>query len=100
MEKKTTYSDLMRKLNTGPKDSADRVDPVYHFIGDEDFLKDESWRKIVSMLVPDELKSFNLDLMYGNETSADQLVNAVFTYIKIFCLGMVDDNCGCRLLRH
>ena len=68
----------MRKLNTGPKDSADRVDPVYHFIGDEDFLKDESWRKIVSMLVPDELKSFNLDLMYGNETSADQLVNAVF----------------------
>jgi DNA polymerase-3 subunit delta len=78
MEKKNTYHDLMRKLGTGSNDPAERVDPVYHFTGEEDFLKDESWRKIVSLLVPDELKSFNLDLMYGGETSADQLANAVF----------------------
>lgn len=78
MEKKTTYSDLMRKLNTGSKDPADRVDSVYHFTGEEDFLKEEAWRKIVSLLVPDDLRSFNLDLMYGNETSADELANVVF----------------------
>ena len=67
----------MRKLDTGAKGPAERVDPVYHFTGEEDYLKDEAWKKIVSLLVPEELKSFNFDLMYGNETSADQLVNAI-----------------------
>ncbi|HEX7402029.1 MAG TPA: DNA polymerase III subunit delta [candidate division Zixibacteria bacterium] len=77
-EKESTYFELLRKLNSGTKDPAERVDLVYHFAGEEDFLKDEAWRKIASLLVPDELKSFNLDLMYGNETGADQLVNKVF----------------------
>lgn len=77
-EKEITYFELLRKLNTGSKDPAERVDLVYHFTGEEDYLKDEAWRKIASLLVPDELKSFNLDLMYGNETSADQLANIVF----------------------
>jgi DNA polymerase-3 subunit delta len=77
-EKGISYFELLRKLNTVSKDPAERVDLVYHFTGEEDFLKEEAWRKIAALLVPDELKSFNLDLMYGNETSADQLVNKVF----------------------
>ncbi len=73
-----SYFELLRLLNSGPKDPAERLDLVYHFTGEEDFLKEEAWRKIATLLVPDELRSFNLDLMYGNETSADQLVNKVF----------------------
>ena len=76
--KEISYLELLRKLNSGSKDPAERVDLVYHFTGEEDFLKEEAWRKIATLLVPDELRSFNLDLMYGNETSADQLVNKVF----------------------
>jgi DNA polymerase-3 subunit delta len=77
-EKELSYFELLRRLNSSSKDPAERVDLVYHFTGEEDFLKEEAWRKIATLLVPDELKSFNLDLMYGNETSVDQLVNKVF----------------------
>jgi DNA polymerase-3 subunit delta len=79
MEKKLTYSQLMGHLTTGSKDPAERMESLYHFTGDEDFLKEEAWKGIVSMLVPDELKSFNLDLLRGEEIAVDQIINTAST---------------------
>ena len=73
MEKKTTYFQLLRQLDSG------KVETVYHLSGEEDFLKEEAWKKIVSLLVPEDLKSFNLDFLYGAETSLDQIINKVST---------------------
>ena len=79
MDKKSTYLQWLNKLKSGSEDPAEKIESLYHFTGDEDFLKEEAWRKIVSILVTDNLKSFNLDLLYGAEISADQIVNKAFT---------------------
>ena len=79
MGKKIVYSQLLNALKPGPEDPADRLERVYHFTGEDDFLKEEAWRKIVSLLVPESLKSFNLDLMHGAEISADQIINQAST---------------------
>lgn len=73
MEKKLTYFQFLKQIDSG------KVETTYHFTGDEDFLKEEAWRKIASLLVPENLKSFNLDFLYGAETSADQLYSKVST---------------------
>jgi len=79
MGKKLTYPQLLNLLKAGSDDPADRLERLYHFTGEDDFLKEEAWRKIVSLLVPEDLKSFNLDLMHGAETSADQIINQAST---------------------
>jgi DNA polymerase-3 subunit delta len=79
MGRKITYSQLLNALGARAEDPAERLDRIYHFTGDEDFLKEEAWRKIVSLLVPESLKSFNLDLMHGAEISADQIINQAST---------------------
>lgn len=73
MEKKLTYFELLKKIDSG------KVETAYHFTGEEDFLKEEAWRKIASLLVPENLRSFNLDFLYGAETSADQIYSKVST---------------------
>lgn len=77
--KKLTYSELSSKLRSGSSDPADAVGSLYHFTGEEEFLKEEAWKKLVSLLVPGELRSFNLDLLYGAETSADEIINKAMT---------------------
>jgi DNA polymerase-3 subunit delta len=67
------YSELVNRIR------AAKIDPLYHFTGEEDFLKEEAWRKIASILVPEDLKSFNLDLLYGSETSAVEIINKAST---------------------
>ena len=67
------YFELLNRIKSG------KVDPLYHFTGEEDFLKEEAWRKISSILVPEDLKSFNLDLLYGSETSAVEIISKVST---------------------
>ncbi|MCK4224258.1 MAG: DNA polymerase III subunit delta [candidate division Zixibacteria bacterium] len=79
MGEKITYSQWLNKLKSGTKDPAEKMELLYHLTGEEDFLKEEAWKKIVSILVPDELKSFNLDLLYGAEISADQIINKAST---------------------
>ena len=79
MGKKITYSQWLNKLKSISVDPAEKVESLYHFTGDEDFLKEEAWKRIVSFLVPQNLKSFNLDLLYGAETSADQIINKAST---------------------
>ena len=67
------YSELLSKIKAG------QIDHLYHFTGEEDFLKEEAWRKISSILVSEDLKSFNLNLLTGSETSAVEIINAVST---------------------
>jgi len=73
MEKKIAYFQLLKQLDSG------KVETVYHFTGEEDFLKEEAWKKIVTLLVPEDLKNFNLDFLYGAETSLDQIISKVST---------------------
>ena len=54
------YFELLNRIKSG------KIDPLYHFTGEEDFLKEEAWRKISSILVTEDLKSFNLDLLHGS----------------------------------
>ncbi len=79
MAKKISYSQLLNQLKGARKDSVDKVDKLYHFTGDEDFLKEQVWRRMASVLVPESLKSFNLDLLYGDQTSGDQIINKAST---------------------
>lgn len=73
MEKKLTYFQLLKQLDSG------KIETTYHFTGEDDFLKEEARKKIVSLLVPENLRSFNLDFLYGAETSADQIFSKVST---------------------
>ncbi|MCJ7577550.1 MAG: DNA polymerase III subunit delta [candidate division Zixibacteria bacterium] len=67
------YFELLNRIKSK------EIDPLYHFTGEEDFLKEEAWRKISTVLVPEDLKSFNLDLLYGSETSAVEIISKVST---------------------
>jgi len=67
------YFELLNRIKSG------KIDPLYHFTGEEDFLKEEAWRKISTVLVPEDLKIFNLDLLHGSETSAVEIISKVST---------------------
>jgi DNA polymerase-3 subunit delta len=67
------YVELLNRIKSG------KIDHLYHFTGEEDFLKEEAWRKLSSILVPEDLKSFNLNLLYGSETSAVEIINKAST---------------------
>jgi DNA polymerase-3 subunit delta len=67
------YFELLNRIKSG------KIDNLYHFTGEEDFLKEEAWRKLSSILIPEDLKSFNLDLLQGSETSAVEIINKAST---------------------
>jgi DNA polymerase-3 subunit delta len=49
--------------------------PVYFFYGPEELLKEEVVQSLIQRLVPPELKDFNLDVLYGDETDGAQIVD-------------------------
>ncbi len=77
--KKIKYDEFVRTLKFLSEDPAEKVGTLYHLTGDEDFLKEEVWKKLARLLVPPELKIFNLDILYGAETSADEIINKALT---------------------
>ena len=79
MAQKLKYLEFKTQLRSLLGDSSGPLGKLYHFTGDETFLKEEVLRSLVSILVPPELKSFNLDLLYGAETSADQIISKAST---------------------
>jgi DNA polymerase-3 subunit delta len=48
--------------------------PVYSFRGEEDFLIDEAVESLIAEVLPQESRSFNLDVLYGNEVDARDVV--------------------------
>jgi len=47
---------------------------VYFFYGEEDFLIDEAVDSLIAEVLPQESRSFNLDVLYGNEVDARDVV--------------------------
>lgn len=48
--------------------------PIYLFIGQEDFLIEECFNKIIADLLTTDTKAFNLDIVYGNKTDVRDVV--------------------------
>jgi DNA polymerase-3 subunit delta len=48
--------------------------PAYSFHGEEDFLIDEAVESLIAEVLSQESKSFNLDVLYGNEVDARDVV--------------------------
>ena len=51
-----------------------KLAPVYSFYGEEDFLIDEAVESLMAEVLPQESRSFNLDVLYGNEVNARDVV--------------------------
>lgn len=54
--------------------------PLYLILGKEDFLVDECVRMITNALVPDEMRGFNLDVMYGSKSEAKNVIAHASSY--------------------
>ncbi len=62
-------------------DDIDRGDigPVYFFYGPEELLEEEALQSLIQRVVPAQLRDFNLDILYGDETSAAQIIDRAST---------------------
>ena len=69
-----SYDDFMAEVHGA------RIAPLYLFIGKEDFLVDECVRQIIELLVPAEMRGFNLDVMYGSNSDAKDVVAHASSY--------------------
>lgn len=58
----------------------EQYDPVYCFVGEEDFLKDESIGLLTKKLVDPSTREFNFDLLYGGETDGATVVDIASSY--------------------
>jgi len=54
--------------------------PVYLFHGEESFLADEATRLIVEQSLTQEERGFNLDVVYGSETTVRDIVSHASSY--------------------
>jgi DNA polymerase-3 subunit delta len=50
---------------------------VYFFYGPEELLKEQAVQAIIKKLVPPNLRDFNLDILYGDETDDAQIIDRV-----------------------
>ena len=51
-----------------------KYEPMYLFIGTEDFLSEECVERIIKDLLTTETKAFNLDVVYGSKADASQVM--------------------------
>ena len=52
-----------------------RFQPIYLLYGPDEFLKERAVQKIVQRMVTPELREFNLDVLYGDETDAATIID-------------------------
>jgi DNA polymerase-3 subunit delta len=64
MTQKDFYSSLRQR----------KFAPVYSFYGEEDFLIDEAVDAVIAGVLPQDSRSFNLDIVYGNDVDARDVV--------------------------
>jgi len=64
------YSELKTRLSQG------EIAPVYLFYGEEDYLIAECAAQLKKKVLSSELGDFNYNLFYGEETTADTIINA------------------------
>ena len=68
------YDEFVSEVATG------EFGPLYLFVGKEDFLVDECVRILIDKLLPDEMRGFNLDVMYGSKCEAKDVVAHASSY--------------------
>ncbi len=68
-----TYSEFLSQLEKG------KLATVYHFTGEEDFLKREALEKLIAVLIEPSLKSFNLDFLQARGVKAEEIINLCAT---------------------
>ena len=57
-----------------------QIASLYHFTGEENFLKDEAIKKLIEILIPKGQESFNLNIVYASQTKLDQILNLTQTF--------------------
>ena len=57
-----------------------KIDPVYLIAGAEDFIVESISKQILAKSVDEATKDFNLDILYGNEVDAGQIINIAMSY--------------------
>lgn len=67
------YSDFLAQIEK------DKISTLYHFTGEEDFLKREALEKLISLLIEPALKSFNLDFLQARGVKAEEIINLCAT---------------------
>jgi DNA polymerase-3 subunit delta len=63
-----TYDDLQHAL------SEKKFSPVYLLFGEEDFLAEEATQSIIDAALTVEERGFNLDVLYGSEADAREII--------------------------
>jgi DNA polymerase-3 subunit delta len=53
---------------------------LYHFTGEEEFLKNEALSKLIKILIPDKVKDFNLNLLYASQIDVYEIINSCSTF--------------------
>lgn len=78
VKSKTDSLSLFRTYYQELKSATD-LKPVYFFYGDEIFLAD-MLQDLIEKLIPDGVRDFNLDLLYGGEVTAAKVLNIAASY--------------------
>lgn len=63
-----TYEEIARDIKAG------NFKPIYYLMGDEDYYIDKLSQLILDKALAPEERDFNLDLLYGGETNANQVI--------------------------
>ncbi len=56
-----------------------KIAPSYLFFGEEEFQMEEAIQALTETLIDPPLRSFNLDLLYGDEVETDELIDLAST---------------------
>ena len=67
------YAEFITQIEEG------KFAPLYHFTGEEEFLKREAVEKLIGLLIEPTLKSFNLDFIQARESKAEEIINLCAT---------------------
>jgi len=67
------YAEFITQIEKG------KISSLYHFSGEEEFLKREAVEKLIEILIEKGLKSFNLDFVQARETKAEEIINLCAT---------------------
>ena len=64
----TTYEEIIRDVRAG------NLSPIYYLMGEEDYYIDRLSDFIVDNVLREEERDFNLDVLYGSEVTANQVI--------------------------
>lgn len=69
-----TYEDIVRQVQAGD------FKPIYYLMGEESYYIDRVADYIVSQALTEDERDFNLTILYGPQTSGEEVVNAAKRY--------------------